>query len=323
MNSNSPSDFPRRRIRVEPLGEWVLVDFVDAKILDEQNVQAIGDELFDLTEAHHQVVLNFASVEFLSSAMLGKLITFQRRIVQRGGRLILCSVNSDIQELFSITKLNKLMYIAASVSDALPMLSSQQVGIGCPWDGCGHQIVLPLVALIDAGYCVQCPACETGLKLALSEGLEGDQAWVSSFTVPTYDKQSLKVLSSHASDRRPTAPFIVHLPEICELYVADAVERIVRTLPAPRQVVLHVGSLQELSPRAASRLEAVAQGIAREEALVALYKKSDAPPPFEWPTAIPLFTEWKQAESACAAAGRATPLVVGLRHFGGPSSVSS
>jgi anti-anti-sigma factor len=118
-----PPALPPSRIRVEPLGEWVLVDFVDAKALDGHHVQSIGDELFELTERYHLVVLNFASVASLSAAMLGKLIALQRRVVQRGGQLALCAVNSDIQELIRLAKLDKHMQILASVAEAPSPLS--------------------------------------------------------------------------------------------------------------------------------------------------------------------------------------------------------
>ena len=304
-----------RRIRVEQLDEWVLVEFFDTIILDEQNVQFIGEELFSLVETNPRVVLNFAAVEFLSSAMLGKLITFQKRIGEADGRLILCGVSDKILEVFKITRLNKCMHISPTVSEALPMLASRDVGVACPWDGCGHQIVLPLVAFIDAAYHVRCPACETGLKLSLADGLESDRAWVSSMTVPTFEEQFLHVFASRKGDRKPTGPFVVHLKDVCELYVADAIERIVRTLPAPRQIIFNVAQLKELTRRAADRMQAVAESLEPGEVLVALYKKSDDPPPFEWPVAIPLCAESKQAHDACAVAGPPVPLVVALDHF--------
>ena len=40
----------RRRLEVEDSGEVAVVHFVDKKILDEQNIQMIGDDLFRLVD---------------------------------------------------------------------------------------------------------------------------------------------------------------------------------------------------------------------------------------------------------------------------------
>src|SRR5579859_2511291 len=65
----------RRRLEVEHIGDVTVVNFVDRKILDEQNIQIIGDQLFGLvdTEGLRKLLLNFGNVEYLSSAALGKL----------------------------------------------------------------------------------------------------------------------------------------------------------------------------------------------------------------------------------------------------------
>ena len=40
----------RRRLEVEDIGDIAVVNFVDKKILDEQNIQMIGDDLFRLVD---------------------------------------------------------------------------------------------------------------------------------------------------------------------------------------------------------------------------------------------------------------------------------
>ena len=40
----------RQRITFEDIGDVTVVKFVDKKILDEQNIQAIGDDLFKLVD---------------------------------------------------------------------------------------------------------------------------------------------------------------------------------------------------------------------------------------------------------------------------------
>ena len=110
-----------RRIDVEEVGEVTIASFVDKKILDENNIQQIGSQLFALVEedGRKRIVLDFANVEYLSSAALGKLITMDKKVKASGGKLRLCSIRPDIYEVFAITKLNKLFDIKDTQEDAL------------------------------------------------------------------------------------------------------------------------------------------------------------------------------------------------------------
>jgi anti-sigma B factor antagonist len=103
----------RRRLEVEDIGDVTVVKFVDRRILDEQNIQIIGDQLFSLVDevGRRKVLLNFANVEFLSSAALGKFITLQKKLQAANGRLILCNIDPEIYEVFEITKLDKFFTI--------------------------------------------------------------------------------------------------------------------------------------------------------------------------------------------------------------------
>ena len=111
----------QRRIDIEQIGDITIAKFVDKKILDENNIQLIGNQLFGLVEedGRKKIVLDFTSVEYLSSAALGKLITMDKKVKAVGGQLRLCSIRPDIYEVFAITRLNKLFDIRADQEAAL------------------------------------------------------------------------------------------------------------------------------------------------------------------------------------------------------------
>jgi anti-sigma B factor antagonist len=111
----------RRRLEVEDIGDVTVVNFTDRKILDEQNIQVIGEQLFSLVDeaGRRKILLNFGNVEYLSSAALGKLITLNKKLQAAGGRLILCNIDPQIYEVFEITKLNKLFNIQKEEQAAL------------------------------------------------------------------------------------------------------------------------------------------------------------------------------------------------------------
>jgi anti-sigma B factor antagonist len=111
----------RRRLEVEQIGDVTVVNFVDRKILDEQNIQIIGEQLFSLVdnEGCKKLLLNFGNVEYLSSAALGKLITLNKKVQTAKGKLILCNIDPQIHEVFEITKLDKFFKIMKDEQTAL------------------------------------------------------------------------------------------------------------------------------------------------------------------------------------------------------------
>ena len=66
-----------------------ICEFTSSKILDESNIKEIGDTLGVLIDGREypKVLLDFTSVEHLSSAALGMLINANNRLRQRNGQL--------------------------------------------------------------------------------------------------------------------------------------------------------------------------------------------------------------------------------------------
>jgi anti-sigma B factor antagonist len=110
-----------RRIAASKVGEVTVVKFVDKKILEEASIQELGAELFGLVEQlnRRSILLDFADVEFLSSAALGKLITLDRKVKSAKGRLKMCNIRPEILEVFQVTKLNKVFDIRADEAEAI------------------------------------------------------------------------------------------------------------------------------------------------------------------------------------------------------------
>jgi anti-sigma B factor antagonist len=110
-----------QRLDVNEVGDVTVVRFRDHKIIEDINIQELGQEMFQLVEADNRgkLLLNFSSVEFLSSAALGKLITLEKKVKARGGVLKLSNIRPEIYEVFAITKLNRLFDIQDDEADAL------------------------------------------------------------------------------------------------------------------------------------------------------------------------------------------------------------
>jgi len=114
----------KHRIEVAESANVSVVRFKDQKIIDPEAIQELGQELFDLVEKEDRkkIVLNFSNVEFLSSAALGKLITFEKKSKRHDAELILTNISPEIFQVFAITNLDKLFQIKDSEADALAVL---------------------------------------------------------------------------------------------------------------------------------------------------------------------------------------------------------
>ncbi len=109
------------RLIVNEENQITKVRFLDRNILEEANIQQIGDEISQLIEASEnpRMLIDFDQVEHLSSAALGTLITINNKVRNKSGQLRLCNIDPQIYEVFVITKLNKLFQIHEDAPKAL------------------------------------------------------------------------------------------------------------------------------------------------------------------------------------------------------------
>ena len=98
-----------------------VVEFTQNKILDEGNIAEIGNTLRGLVDEkpNPKLLLDFATVDHLSSAALGMLINVNNRIRETNGQLRLTNIKPQIMEVFVITKLNKLFKILPTREEAM------------------------------------------------------------------------------------------------------------------------------------------------------------------------------------------------------------
>jgi anti-sigma B factor antagonist len=107
-------------------GEAIVVRFGDHRILDLMTVNKIGDELYSVAERLDccHLVLNFSSVDRISSLMLGKLLTLKRKMESKGGTLALCEVGPEVREVFAETRLDCILDIRDTEMEALRPLAT-------------------------------------------------------------------------------------------------------------------------------------------------------------------------------------------------------
>lgn len=83
-------------------------EFFD-KIIEEYNTKTI--------------ILDMSGVGYINSAGIGMIVECFRKFKDNGGRVVLCSLVSDIAKLFEITRLNRFIEIYPDEETALHNLA--------------------------------------------------------------------------------------------------------------------------------------------------------------------------------------------------------
>lgn len=96
-------------LTVEQIGDVTVATFTRPTIRDEGPVRLIDEQLAGLIRGREgpRLLLDFSQVEYLSSALLGKLAGFGAGIIKAGGRLALCGLRPEIYRLFEVTRLDR------------------------------------------------------------------------------------------------------------------------------------------------------------------------------------------------------------------------
>ena len=100
-------------LRVKETDDSLRAEITDTKILDEGTILQTGKDLMDLLPraAGRKYLVNFRHVQFMSSAMIGKLVMLHKKAKADGVDFRLCNITPNVMEVFKLTRLNKIFTI--------------------------------------------------------------------------------------------------------------------------------------------------------------------------------------------------------------------
>ena len=103
------------------MDDVTIATFIDRRILAEENIRILSELLLELVDKSRakKMLLDFRNVKYMSSAVLGMLITLNKKVQAAGGQLVLCNIDLNIREVFELTKLDKLFVIRGGEQEAL------------------------------------------------------------------------------------------------------------------------------------------------------------------------------------------------------------
>ena len=99
-----------------------VVRFRESRMMGTEEIENLGQELYALAaKKDPRLLLDFSSVEFLSSAALGKLLSLNAQVNARGGAMVLCRIRPEVAEVFHTCRLDRLFQIRSDRAEAVEL----------------------------------------------------------------------------------------------------------------------------------------------------------------------------------------------------------
>ncbi len=100
-------------------GHGVVVIGIDGQLIVGNRQELKGLIQVALEAGDRKFLIDCSTTAYIDSSGLGALVTISKKVRESGGELRLAGLNSDLQSLFELTKLDTLFVISPSVADAL------------------------------------------------------------------------------------------------------------------------------------------------------------------------------------------------------------
>ncbi len=123
------SEFKPAYFEITEEGDVVIGRFHVPRLTEDQNVEQLGQDLFALVEQFdkRKIVISLQSVEYLTSSVLGKLITLHRKLHRKQGRLILTDLQTEVKEVMRLSRLIDYFATADTVANGLHELKTTSI----------------------------------------------------------------------------------------------------------------------------------------------------------------------------------------------------
>jgi anti-sigma B factor antagonist len=107
-----------------------VVRFDTAAIIAADGLEIVARDLRELVGQRQstKMIVDFSSVVFFSSQMLGLLVDVWRRLKDCGGIVVISGINPNLTRVFRITNLDKVFQFYPDVESALKALAQPAGG---------------------------------------------------------------------------------------------------------------------------------------------------------------------------------------------------
>jgi anti-anti-sigma factor len=120
-SNSSPMENVMALIKHEVKGDVRVIVIDVVRLVDETAIEQCKREIVEVLDKTEEsnVLLHFGQINFMSSAALGMLIRINKKCKEYNITLKLCSISSDILQVFKITSLDKIFDIHSDAAGAM------------------------------------------------------------------------------------------------------------------------------------------------------------------------------------------------------------
>lgn len=93
------------------------IDEKEANLSKADHFKQLVSEEIDNGE--RKLIISFKNVEYLDSSFLGALVAILKHLLPLKGQLVLTDLNADIENLFALTRLNKIFNLKSDLKTAM------------------------------------------------------------------------------------------------------------------------------------------------------------------------------------------------------------
>lgn len=114
------ADAPAGLLEVRRDGDVSVARFTVPQLTDDQNIEQLAHELFLLADesAGPGVVVDLSGVDYVTSSVLGKIITLHRRLHRASRRLVLCGIGEGTGRILRASRLFDYFHTAGTLDEA-------------------------------------------------------------------------------------------------------------------------------------------------------------------------------------------------------------
>jgi len=103
----------------EKISGEVLVLLIKGR-LDAISSVDVERQIFNyISEGHHNLVLNFSQVDYLSSIGMRLLLRTTKKLKMLSGRLVVCEINTNVMDILKMSGFDHVIEFSSNEQDAL------------------------------------------------------------------------------------------------------------------------------------------------------------------------------------------------------------
>ncbi len=107
-------------------GNVRVIQFADTQITDESYCHLVGRKITEIANSMNEtaLLLNLKTVQYMTSAMIGKLVQLRNHCKKKGIKFAVCALDEHVLESIQLMRIDTILTIHESQQEALTAMQS-------------------------------------------------------------------------------------------------------------------------------------------------------------------------------------------------------